>query len=343
VNSQAGLAATLRVMLHCDALDSVVFFATGAVVDAVAPLLLAEQQATKRLLCVMVTGASEAAQVLERVGIPVFRDISRGAMALAKIGLWNHRRHTKTVPTERIGVSRDTRIVTAIIDRMRAAGRNSLDEYAAKALVSAYGIRTPKEFVVKSPAEALAAVDEIGGPVVMKMLSDAVTHKTELGGVRIGVARPDVARVFGELAELAGDGDQTPGVLVQQQEAAGFELLISSSHDPALGTFITVAAGGVTTELLDDAVYALLPLSENAASDMLKGLRCYPLLTGYRGRPGFGFVAVRDALLAFSDLSTDFGNTIAEVEVNPLIVTAAGVVAVDAVVTLTAARNFRES
>jgi acyl-CoA synthetase (NDP forming) len=213
-----------------------------------------------------------------------------------------------------------------------------LDELAAKALLGAYGIAFPQEALAKDAEAALEAAAELGYPVAMKIVCDRIPHKTEIGGVLLGVRGPDqVLSGFTELMErgrAALDGDEPDGVLVQQQIEDGVEFIAGLVVDEQFGPFILVGTGGVMTELLDDAVLRPAPVSPDEAVQMLDELRGRRLLDGFRGAPPADVDALAATVSALSHLGADHAASLAEVDLNPVLVRplGAGALAADALV-----------
>jgi acyl-CoA synthetase (NDP forming) len=217
----------------------------------------------------------------------------------------------------------------------------SLDEAQAKQLFSRFGVPCAPERIVKTPAEAEAAARELGGRVVLKILSSEITHKTEIGGVAIGLTPETVgARLTAMAAEVeAKAGVRPQRFLVQQMVSGGTELILGMHRDP-LGTAILLGMGGVTAELFKDTTMRLLPpegaLSRADALAMAKELKTWPLLDGFRGRPKLDVDALVDAIVAFSKMTAQLGDRLVEAEANPVFVLpqGQGVRAADGVVVL---------
>ena len=176
--------------------------------------------------------------------------------------------------------------------------------------------------------EAAAAADALGYPVVLKVLSPDIAHKTEAGGVKLRLA--DAAAVRGAFEDIVASArryDATArieGVLVGRMESGVVELIVGATRDPVFGMTLTVGLGGVLTELYKDVSHRVLPVDEVIARDMLQELKAYPLLTGYRGRECGDVDAACAAIAAFSRAVLALGDTVQEVEVNPLLVRGEG-------------------
>ena len=220
-----------------------------------------------------------------------------------------------------------------------AAG--SLDEAQAKALFSRFGIPCVKEAIVSTPQEAEAAAKQFGPRVVLKILSAEITHKSDVGGVAVGVPADEVAQ---RLVAMTSEVEARAGVvpkrfLVQEMVSGGTELILGINRDP-LGTAVLLGMGGVTAELFKDTAMRLLPpkggLSRDEAMELLRELKTWPLLDGFRGRPKADVDALLSAIVAFTRMASQLGNRLVEAEINPVFVLAEGqgVRAADGVVVL---------
>jgi acetyltransferase len=223
-------------------------------------------------------------------------------------------------------------------ERFAAAfGRSEslISEPLCKAQLAAYGIPTTMRLVAKTADEAAGAAKEIGFPVVLKILSPDISHKTDVGGVRLDLrSEADVRTAFAQIttsALRAAPGARIDGVSVQEMiaEPAGQELILGAKKDATFGAVLLFGMGGVTAELLKDRVLELPPLNERLARHMLTKLRCWPLLEGYRGRPGVNLDQLIEVLIRFSYLIAD-SPQIKEFDINPLAASPRRIVALDA-------------
>src|SRR5215211_6262169 len=223
--------------------------------------------------------------------------------------------------------------VGEILDAARAEGRTSLSPPEAKRVCEAYGIEVPGEGLATSAEEAVAIAEDIGFPVVLKIVSPDILHKTEAGGVLVGVATADeVSAGYETILENArahdADADIT-GVQVQQMLSEGTEVLIGAVTDPSFGAVVTFGIGGVLVEVMRDVTFRLAPTSREAAFEMVDGIRAAEVLRGVRGRPGVDRQALAATIEAVSELVSDFPE-ITEVDLNPVLASEEGAVAVDA-------------
>ncbi len=221
----------------------------------------------------------------------------------------------------------------------------SMDEAQAKQLFARFGVPCAGEIIVTTPAEAQAAAQRLSGRVVLKILSSQITHKSDVGGVAVGLNADNVGA---RLTQMAADVETQAGVrpqryLVQEMVGGGTELILGMHRDP-LGTAILLGMGGVTAELFKDTTMRLLPadehglsgLSRSEALSMAKDLKTWPLLDGFRGRPKADVDALVDAIVAFSRMAAQLGDRLVEAEINPVFVLprGQGVRAADGVVVL---------
>jgi acetyl-CoA synthetase (ADP-forming) len=214
-----------------------------------------------------------------------------------------------------------------------------MTEPEAKRLAAAYGIPATRERLALSPDQAAAIAEEIGFPVVLKGVSRAVVHKSDLGLVKLGLADGEAVRAA--FAEIAASLDRAApgsieGVLVQEMARGEMELILGARHDPDFGPMVLVGAGGVLVEVLSDVQLAPAPLRRGDALAMLRRLAVAPVLAGVRGRPALDIEAAADALVRLSWLAADLGPRLVEMDLNPILLRAAGqgAIAVDARATL---------
>ena len=204
------------------------------------------------------------------------------------------------------------------------------DTEAAEALLGAYGIATVRTRRVCMPDEAAAAQAELGGTVVVKVA--AAMHKSDVGGVALGIDSPRGAAealvAIRESLSDAGLAEQANEFLVQEQVRDGVEMIVGMSHDPAFGPLVLAGLGGTMVELLGDIAIRITPLSDADVDEMLRSLRSYRLLTGYRQSPPLDVAAFAELLHRVSAMVEDIPE-IAELDLNPVFVRRLGAVAAD--------------
>ncbi|MFF5989451.1 acetate--CoA ligase family protein [Prauserella flavalba] len=218
------------------------------------------------------------------------------------------------------------------------AGAGTLDESAARELLAAYGLDGPASETVVTVEEAVGAAERIGYPVALKVVSSRIAHKTEAGGVRLGLADAEAVRragaeILANARAYLGDGE-ADGLLVQQQVVDGVEIIAGLVVDPQFGPFVLLGTGGITAELLADAVLRPAPVTSDEVRTMIGEIKGKAMLDGFRGAPPADVEALVEAVVALARLGADHADRIAELDLNPLLVRPAGhgVVAVDALV-----------
>ncbi|MFA6116869.1 MAG: acetate--CoA ligase family protein [Sphingomonas sp.] len=218
---------------------------------------------------------------------------------------------------------------------LRLAG-DRLTEREAKAVLASYGIPVATDQVVRSADSAVDAATALGFPVVLKVESPDIPHKTEAGVVRLGLTdERGVRHAYAEIIAAAARLEPPPhiaGVLVQPMIAKGVELVIGAQNDPTFGPMVVVGLGGVMVELIKDSAAELAPVNRDQAGAMLRRLKGYTLLTGFRGSAPVDIEAIERIIVAVSELAFDQADRIAEIDVNPVICRPDGAVAVDALI-----------
>ncbi|HET7681316.1 MAG TPA: acetate--CoA ligase family protein [Xanthobacteraceae bacterium] len=250
--------------------------------------------------------------------------------------LTRHIGHAASAPAAKRTPSKEGR---ALLNRAIAAnGPRTLDEVTSKGLLAAYGLRAPREVMAKNEDEAVRAARSIGYPVVAKIVSAALPHKSDIGGVKVGLADETAVRDAFRSITAAGRSHpgrpQVDGVLIAQMISGGLELVLGSTTDPEMGPVILFGSGGIDLELTRDVALAACPLDEASALDLIGRTRAGVLVGGYRGKPALDRKALVDALLAVSNLMGDADGAIAEIDVNPFLLTEKGGFALDALVVL---------
>lgn len=333
-NERESFGRVCSILLASRSVDGLVIYLGGYLLDAMAPALIGAAAASGKPVTVIdVGGVSTAGAALEAAGIALFDDISRAVAAYAGFARW-HRDRSRRPWTRSATIP--ARLPSRVAEA-RAAGRISLTEVEAKQVLSDAGIRTVRERACADVEAAVAAGGAFGYPVVAKILSADILHKSEVGGVKVGL--PDEAALraaFDDIttsARAARPDAKLDGIVVQEMIAGGQSVLVGIRRDPTFGPLMTVGLGGVLTELYADVAHRLLPIERDDADEMLRELRSFPLLDGYRGAAPVDRAALIDLMAGLSDfaLAHPF---ISELELNPVIVRQEGAVAVDALLLL---------
>lgn len=298
-----------------------VFIDEAAVVRAI---LEPDKGGKPLLACVLgKESGGEAFHRLTEADVPTFVFPEPAVRALAALTHWSERMR---LPRGELPAFPDARRAEArrIVERAVQEGQDWLDPTAAFALLDCYRIPIARSRVVTTPEDAAKFARELGRLVAMKAVAPGLVHKTEAGGVKLNVAPPDAARAFDAMRDaVASHGYALHGALVQEMIPPGRELLLGMSADPKFGPLLAFGLGGVHVEVLKDVVFRLAPLTDEEAKRMVRAIRGWPLLEGYRGAPPADVPAVEDALLRLAALVTDLPE-IREIEMNPLIVGAPG-------------------
>lgn len=242
-----------------------------------------------------------------------------------------------TVTQEKPAVSKPD--ASEILQNARSEGRSALPESDGKELLSSYGIAVPQRAMAIDPALAAAAAAGMKGPFVVKVSSPDILHKSDVGGVKVGLQSPEaVAEAVAEMQEIpAIAAARVDGFLVEEMAPAGRELVIGGMYDSRFGQMIMVGLGGIFVEVLADVSFRLCPITRDDAAAMLSELRGAKLLEGARGLKAVSKEAVIDILMAVGGeggLLVENAEDIAELDLNPVIANESGAVAVDARVIL---------
>ena len=223
--------------------------------------------------------------------------------------------------------------VEDVFRRVREEGRSFLLEPEAKRVCLEYGIPVPKFRVAKSCDEAVKFADEIGYPVVMKVVSPDVLHKSDVGGVVLDLRGPDdVRNAYDRLIENVRSHKPDAriiGVLVEEMAPKSVEVIVGAIKDPQFGPALMFGLGGVFVEILKDVSFRIAPITEEDAREMITEIKAYPILKGYRGAPPADIEAIVKILVSTSNLVMDYPE-IAELDFNPIMVYERGAKTVDA-------------
>jgi len=224
-----------------------------------------------------------------------------------------------------------------IIDRARSEGRTVLTEIEAKGLLKQAGISVVETKLATSREEALSISQQFGFPVALKIASSDVVHKSDAGGVKLGLkTAKQVGKAYDDI--MRAIGKQYPeakiqGVSVQKMARTGVEVIIGMSKDAQFGPVIMFGLGGILVEVLKDVSFRIVPLAKRDAREMIKEIKGYPLLEGYRGQEPVDVANLEELILKVSDFVEQHPE-IDEIDLNPIFAYSDGAVAVDARVIL---------
>jgi len=282
-----------------------------------------------------------ALDLLRYYGVPVYDsvDITCRCMAvLWQYGSYLGSYHRRSNFVLNWG-ARATREGREIVDGALAEGRHALLEHEAKRLIALHGAPAAEDRLARTPAEAAAMAAELGCPVALKLCSPDILHKSDAGGVRLGLEGPEqVEAAFAAVVESARAFDPDAdirGCVVAPMAAPGREVIVGTKVDPQFGPVVMFGIGGILVELLRDVVFRVLPISRSAARKMVSEIRSAPLLNGYRGEEPADREALVDLLMTVSEVVESYPS-IQEMDLNPVIVRADGLSVVDARVILKA-------
>jgi acetate---CoA ligase (ADP-forming) len=234
---------------------------------------------------------------------------------------------------------------TTLERTLKNAKGAALDEVASKALLRAYGIPVSKEEIVQTAADAVKVAKKIGFPVVAKVVSAEILHKSDIGGVVLNLnSAAEVRKAFNDITARVKKLKNKPkleGILIAQQVKAELELVVGAALDAEMGPVVLFGTGGVDIELMKDVALAGAPLDAAEAKELINRTKAGVKLKGYRGRPALHEASAVKALVGLSNLITDAGSRIASIDVNPFLINAKTGVAVDALIVLNnaAAKN----
>jgi acyl-CoA synthetase (NDP forming) len=254
-------------------------------------------------------------EVLHEAGMAPFDGVQRAVKALKRFAQW---RNNVPGPTHGARKAADTHE----FHQPKATSDRALTYEQSKELLSAAGVRVPRESFVTDAHSAAGAVERLGNRVAMKLSAPGLIHKTEVGGVRLDIrGGQQAAAVFDEMTSserLAPFAVEAEGVLVQEMVAEGVDLLVSAHEDEVFGPILTIGAGGVATEIELDVAHLAISFSDEELVRALRGLRLWPHLEGYRGKPGTDIAVLARTVRAIADVYVAKARSIAEIEINPL-------------------------
>lgn len=263
----------------------------------------------------------EGASILEENRVPNFAFPERAAIVFKAMSTYRTLQ-AEPFPTYKT-FEVDKGAVRETIDNALAEGRVTIGDAEARSILEAYDFTIPASMLAKSPEEAIEFAEEIGYPVVMKVASPDILHKTDVGGVKVGLQNASDVRDAFDLITYRSQRylpeARLWGCLVQKMVPPGLEILIGMNRDPQFGPLVTFGLGGIYVEILKDVSFRVAPFSPREAEQMLSEIKTHALLDGVRGQPPKDKDALIDALLRIGQLVIDFPE-IAELDINPFIV-----------------------
>jgi acetyltransferase len=311
------------------------------------PTQIAEQlkplakQEGKPVLASWMGGVDVAAgeAILNRANIPTFPYPDTAARAFNYMWQYSYNLkglyETPSIAEESADWSPNRELVEQIVQKSRGEGRTILTEFESKQVLSAYGIPTARTIIANDAAAAVAAASDIGYPVVLKLYSETITHKTDVGGVQLNLGDAEaVKRAFEAIRNSVSTkvgAEHFQGVTVQPMIRLkdAYELIVGASLDPQFGPVLLFGTGGQLVEIFKDRALALPPLNTTLARRMMEQTKIYKALKGVRGRKPVDLAALEVLLVRFSSLVAE-QRWIAEIDINPLLASPDGLIALDA-------------
>ncbi len=324
-------AESLRLLLADDGVDAVLvilppppMFTAGAVARQMIPLI---QTGSKPVVIALMGHGlvGEALAFFRAVNIPTYTFPEPAVSALAALARRADYLSSRqsAVSSERLAVSSER---SAAVSSALSAAQTMVPQDVLFNILAAYGITVPASRIVTTAAEAAAAAQAIGYPLALKIASPDITHKSDVGGVRLNLQdAAELTAAFDDLIAIAGTGSD---ILLQQMIPPGQELIIGVTRDAQFGPLLMVGSGGVEVEGLGDIAFSLAPLSESEARRLLRETWAGRKLAGYRNIPPADEQSAIEVAIRLGQLAADFPQ-LAEIEINPLIVLENGAIAVD--------------
>lgn len=320
----------LKILLASEELDMLIVaitMATGKMAEKIGLDIAEAASGTAKPLVVSWSVGQVAKpgfDVLKDTGVPLYHSPARAAKALGALCRYATFRQGRSLP-EAVVIKEERR--TKVQAALREASK-ALSEHATKELLELYRLPVTQEYVAKSAEEAVAIAGKMGYPVVMKIDSPDILHKTEAGGVVINIS--SAQEVEAKFLEIMHSGlaynprAKINGILVQEQVPPGVEVIIGLQRDPILGTQIMFGLGGIFVEVLKDVVIKPVPLSREDAQEMLNEIKGAALLNGVRGRQAVDKEALIEILLGVSQLALEAGEDLLSLDINPVTVLSEG-------------------
>jgi 4-hydroxybutyryl-CoA synthetase (ADP-forming) len=294
--------------------------------DLARVLVKMSQQFPNKTILASLMGLAEGIEnrrIMSEGGVPYYlysEPAIRTLKAMYHFKKWADEASTKR---DTLQFSKDTAKVKSIFENVRKNGRSNLLEEEGYEVLEAYGFPTPKSILCTTEQECMSAANQIGYPLVMKIVSPDIIHKSDAGGVKVGIKTDDELknsfRTITENALKYKSDAKIKGVLVQEMVKSAKETILGASQDPTFGPVIMFGLGGIYVEVLKDVVFRIVPIDEKEAINMVESIKTIKLLKGVRGEKSSDLKAIADSLQRLSQLVVDFPE-IKEFDINPLLV-----------------------
>ncbi len=329
----------LDVLVEDDNVDAIIVLltptATIEVEETAKTVVKHAKKAKKPILCAFMgkMEVNKGVRYLKKHGIPNYLCPEDTVDTLEK--MWQRQHWLSQPPAEYPHIQANRSHVRYLLEMAKRQGRYHLSEKDAKEVLKAYGFTLPKTHLARTKEEAVEAAKKIGFPVVLKIVSPDISHKTDVGGVMLNLDSPQaVKEAFTEIMLKVRSKNPKAaiyGVSVQEMVQGAKEVIVGFRRDPQFGPLLMFGMGGIYVEILKDVTFRLAPISKREAMEMIREVKSYPILRGVRGEAPADVSALVDAILALAQFALDFPE-IVEAEINPLLVkpVGQGCVAVDA-------------
>jgi acyl-CoA synthetase (NDP forming) len=333
VNANDFVCEAIKLALQPDDIEVALLYLPGNFLNQALEQVERAAGETAKAIIVIDTFALADRDRLAKAGVGYFEDLDRAARAVCAYAKWKMARIEQP---QRRSIDADWPPIDA--------DETALSETEAKGALARFGVPIVTDRLVTQVSEARSAALELGFPLVMKVVSPDIAHKTEHGLIRLNLKNADdVADAFTQMVAKARalPGVRVEGATLEPMLTGGIEILAGASRDPVFGWMLTVGMGGILTEVMNDVRHSLLPVDVTTAEIMLRSLRGSRLFDGYRGAPKADIAAAARAIAALSEAVLAGGDRLREIEINPLMVLpeGQGAVAVDALVLLSAEKN----
>jgi acetate---CoA ligase (ADP-forming) len=294
-------------------------------IEETAAAVVQLSQSIKKPILACFMGEASLVQAINKLvenGVPNYPFPERAALAFHAMSAYREIK-SRAAP-EFVSFEADREKVRALFDRILAEDRVSIGDFESREVLKAYQLRMPESEIAENPDQAVDIATRLGFPVVLKIASPDILHKTDVGGVKVGLRNAEEVRDAFELmvyrAERYLPDANIWGCLVQQMvPQGGLEVLVGMNRDPQFGPLVTFGLGGIYVETLKDVTFRIAPFSKHEAEQMLQEIRAHALLDGVRGLPAYDKEAIVEVLLRIGQLVQDFPE-IAELDINPLMV-----------------------
>jgi acetyltransferase len=326
-------AAAINALLDDDGIDAVFLnFVTPFFVDTLGvarEIADANRRSHKPIVATVMTekkGWAETLQTIRDSGVPAYDMPETGARVLAAMGRYAAVSRRSGEPP-RVFSDTDATRARSIVESARRGGKSALAADKVYELLTCYGVPVAAYALAGDVGECLRAADELGYPVVLKVVAESIIHKTESDGVVLDIRDAEALRQQAE--EMAARfANASPRYLLQRQIGEGREVIVGAKAMEQLGHLVMFGLGGIYVEVLKDVSFRIAPVNEREARQMIEALQTYPLLSGVRGQAGVDTAALVEIIQRVSQLVTD-NPDIRELDINPLIALQQGAVAVD--------------